>query len=261
MSEGRKEILLGDCLELMKDIPNGSIDMILADLPYGTTQCKWDSIIDLPKLWEQYERIIKPNGAIVLTAAQPFTSILVMSNLKLFKYDWVWKKPKGTGHLNAKKQPMRDKEDVLVFYKNQCTYNPQWTWGEPYTNLKSGKTAKPSTAEVSGKYMNGAEYRNGSDGRRYPKQVQEFGVVERGTIHPTEKPVDLFRYFIRTYTNEGELVLDNTAGSGTTAIACLEENRQFIVMEQDPNYFEKIKKRVGDFNKNFEPQTLFGNEM
>jgi len=261
MSEGKKEILLGDCLELMKDIPNGSIDMILADLPYGTTQCKWDSIIDLPKLWEQYERIIKPNGAIVLTAAQPFTSILVMSNLKLFKYDWVWKKPKGTGHLNAKKQPMRDKEDVLVFYKNQCTYNPQWTWGEPYTNLKSGKTAKPSTAEVSGKYMNGAEYRNGSDGRRYPKQVQEFGVVERGTIHPTEKPVDLFRYFIRTYTNEGELVLDNTAGSGTTAIACLEENRQFIVMEQDLNYFEKIKKRVGDFNKKFEPQTLFGNEM
>ena len=261
MSEGKKEILLGDCLELMKDIPNGSIDMILADLPYGTTQCKWDSIIDLHKLWEQYERIIKPNGAIVLTAAQPFTSILVMCNLKLFKYDWVWKKPKGTGHLNAKKQPMRDKEDVLVFYKNQCTYNPQWTWGEPYTNLKSGKTAKPSTAEVSGKYMNGAEYRNGSDGRRYPKQVQEFGVVERGTIHPTEKPVDLFRYFIRTYTNEGEIVLDNTAGSGTTAIACLEENRQFIVMEQDPNYFEKIKKRVGDFNKNFEPQTLFGNEM
>lgn len=261
MSEGKKEILLGDCLELMKDIPNGSIDMILADLPYGTTQCKWDSIIDLNKLWKQYERIIKPNGAIVLTAAQPFTSILVMSNLKLFKYDWVWKKPKGTGHLNAKKQPMRDKEDVLVFYKNQCTYNPQWTWGEPYSNLKSGKTAKPSTAEVSGKYMNGAEYRNGSDGRRYPKQVQEFGVVERGTIHPTEKPVDLFRYFIRTYTNEGELVLDNTAGSGTTAIACLEENRQFIVMEQDPDYFEKIKKRVADFNKNFEPQTLFGNEM
>lgn len=257
----KKEILLGDCLELMKYIQNGSIDMILADLPYGTTQCKWDSIIDLNKLWEQYERIIKPNGAIVLTAAQPFTSILVMSNLKLFKYDWVWKKPKGTGHLNAKKQPMRDKEDVLVFYKNQCTYNPQWTWGEPYSNLKSGKTAKPSTAEVSGKYMNGAEYRNGSDGRRYPKQVQEFGVVERGTIHPTEKPVDLFRYFIRTYTNEGELVLDNTAGSGTTAIACLEENRQFIVMEQDPDYFEKIKKRVADFNKNFEPQTLFGNGM
>jgi site-specific DNA-methyltransferase (adenine-specific) len=261
MSEGKKEILLGDCLELMKDIPNGIIDMILCDLPYGTTQCKWDSIIPLDKLWEQYERVIKPNGAIVLTAAQPFTSALVMSNTKLFKYDWVWKKPKGTGHLNAKKQPMRDKEDVLVFYKNQCTYNPQWTWGEPYTNLKSGKTPKPSTAEVTGKYMNGAEYRNGSDGRRYPKQVQEFGVVESGTLHPTEKPVDLFRYFIRTYTNEGDLVLDNTAGSGTTAIACLVENRQFIVMEKEQKYYDIILKRVEDFNKKFEPQTLFGNEI
>lgn len=238
------QILHGDCLELMKDIPDGSIDMILCDLPYGTTQCKWDSIIDLPKLWEQYERIIKPNGAIVLTAAQPFTSILVMSNLKLFKYDWVWKKPKGTGHLNAKKQPMRDKEDVLVFYKNQCTYNPQYTWGEPYTNLKSGKTAKPSTAEVSGKYMNGAEYRNGSDGRRYPKQVQEFGVVERGTIHPTQKPVALFEYLINTYTNEGDLVLDNCAGSGTTGVACQNTNRRYILMEKEQKYFDIITQRL-----------------
>ena len=259
MSEGKKEILLGDCLELMKNIPNGSIDMILADLPYGTTQNKWDSVIDLHKLWEQYERIIKPNGAIVLTAAQPFTSILVMSNLKLFKYDWVWKKPKGTGHLNAKKQPMRDKEDVLVFYKVQCTYNPQMTEGLPYKD-KAGKDHSKTTS-MTGSYGNYTNYREVNTGFRYPKQVQEFGVVERGTIHPTEKPVDLFRYFIRTYTNEGELVLDNTAGSGTTAIACLEENRQFIVMEQDPNYFEKIKKRVADFNKNFEPKTLFGNEM
>ena len=256
MSEGKKEILLGDCLELMKDIPNGSIDMILADLPYGTTQCKWDSIIDLPKLWEQYERIIKPNGAIVLTAAQPFTSILVMSNLKLFKYDWVWKKPKGTGHLNAKKQPMRDKEDVLVFYKAQCTYNPQMTEGKPYKEKSGWKGTE-------GYEGYGVDKRTGNDnnGFRYPKQVQEFGVVERGTLHPTEKPIDLFRYFIRTYTNEGELVLDNTAGSGTTAIACLEENRQFIVMEKEQKYYDIILKRVADFNKNFEPQTLFGNEM
>ena len=256
MSEGKKEILLGDCLELMKDIPNGSIDMILADLPYGTTQCKWDSIIDLPKLWEQYERIIKPNGAIVLTAAQPFTSILVMSNLKLFKYDWVWKKPKGTGHLNAKKQPMRDKEDVLVFYKAQCTYNPQMTEGKPYKEKSGWKGTE-------GYEGYGVDKRTGNDnnGFRYPKQVQEFGVVERGTLHPTEKPIDLFRYFIRTYTNEGELVLDNTAGSGTTAIACLEENRQFIVMEKEQKYYDIILKRVGDFNKNFKPQNLFGNEM
>ena len=256
MSEGKKEILLGDCLELMKDIPNGSIDMILCDLPYGTTQCKWDSIIDLPKLWEQYERIIKPNGAIVLTAQQPFTSMLVMSNLKLFKYDWVWKKPKGTGHLNAKKQPMRDKEDVLVFYKSQCTYNPQMTEGKPYKEKSGWKGTK-------GYEGYGVDKRTGNDnnGFRYPKQVQEFGVVGRGTIHPTQKPVDLFRYFIRTYTNEGELVLDNAAGSGTTAIACLEEKRQFIVMEKEQKYYDIILKRVADFNKNFEQQTLFGNEI
>jgi site-specific DNA-methyltransferase (adenine-specific) len=252
----KKEILLGDCLELMKDIPNGSIDMILCDLPYGTTQCKWDSIIPLDKLWEQYERIIKQNGAIVLTAAQPFTSALVMSNTKLFKYDWVWRKPKGTGHLNAKKQPMRDKEDILVFYKKQCIYNPQMTEGKPYKEKSGWKGTE-------GYEGYGVDKRTGNDnsGFRYPKQVQEFGVVERGTFHPTEKPVDLFRYFIRTYTNEGDLVLDNTAGSGTTAIACLEENRQFIVMEKEQKYYDIILKRVGDFNKKFETQTLFGNEM
>jgi len=241
------QILHGDCLELMKDISSGSIDMILCDLPYGTTACKWDTIIPFEPLWQQYERIIKSNGAIVLTASQPFTSALVMSNPKLFKYDWVWKKPKGTGHLNAKKQPMRDKEDVLVFYKNQCAYNPQWTWGEPYTNLKSGKTPKPSTAEVTGKYIHGAEYRNGSDGRRYPKQVQEFGVVERGTLHPTQKPVALFEYLIKTYTNEGDLVLDNCAGSGTTAIACINTKRRYIVMEKEKEYYDIIVDRV---NKN-----------
>jgi DNA modification methylase len=238
---------LGDCLELMpKHIDNKSIDMIFCDLPYGTTQCKWDSVIDLPKLWSEYERVIKDNGAIVLFAAQPFTSALVMSNPKLFKYDWTWQKPKGTGHLNAKKQPMRDKEDVLVFYKKQCTYNPQWTWGEPYTNLKSGKTAKPSTAEVSGKYMNGAEYRNGSDGRRYPKQVQQFGVVERGTLHPTQKPLSLIEYMVKTYTNEGNLILDNTCGSGTTGLGAKNLNRNYIMMEQDAKYFEIAKARVGE---------------
>jgi site-specific DNA-methyltransferase (adenine-specific) len=244
---GINKTYLGDCLELMpKHIDNKSIDMIFCDLPYGTTQCKWDSVIDLPKLWSEYERVIKDNGAIVLFAAQPFTSALVMSNPKLFKYDWTWQKPKGTGHLNAKKQPMRDKEDVLVFYKKQCTYNPQWTWGEPYTNLKSGKTAKPSTAEVSGKYMNGAEYRNGSDGRRYPKQVQQFGVVERGTLHPTQKPLSLIEYMVKTYTNEGNLILDNTCGSGTTGLGAKNLNRNYIMMEQDPKYFEIAKARVGE---------------
>jgi len=242
------EAWLGDCLELMQNIPDGSVDMILADLPYGSTQCSWDSIIPFEPLWVQYKRVIKPNGAIVLTASQPFTSALVMSNPKMFKYDWTWRKPKGTGHLNAKKMPMRDKEDILVFYSKQCTYNPQWSWGEPYTNLKSGKTAKQSVAEVSGKYMNGAEYRNGSDGRRYPKQVLEFGVVERDTIHPTQKPVALFEYLIKTYTNEGDLVLDNVAGSGTTGVACENLNRRYILIEQEEKYFNTLTQRINACN-------------
>lgn len=234
----------GDCLVEMGRIQSESIDMILCDLPYGTTQCKWDSIIPLDRLWAEYERLIKPSGAIVLTAAQPFTSKLVMSNIDLFKYDWVWKKPKGTGHLNAKKQPMRDKEDILVFYRQQCTYNPQWTFGEPYTNLKSGKTTTESTAQVTGKYKNGAEYRNGSDGRRYPKQVLEFGVVERGTVHPTQKPVDLMEYLIKTYTNDGDVVMDNCMGSGTTGVACMATNRVFLGIEKDTNYFNVAHERI-----------------
>jgi len=233
------QILKGDCLELMKDIPARSIDMVLCDLPYGTTACKWDTVLPFDKLWEQYERIIKPNGAIVLTAAQPFTSALVMSNLKLFKYDWVWRKPKGTGHLNAKKQPMRDKEDILVFYKKQCTYNPQYTDGEPY-EVKSGWKG---TEGYEG-YGKDKRTGNNNDGFRYPKQVQEFCTVEIGTLHPTQKPVALFEYLIKTYTNEGDVVLDNCAGSGTTAEACIKTNRGFIVMEQEQKYFDIINLRV-----------------
>jgi len=234
----------GDCLELMKEIEDKSVNLILADLPFGTTQCKWDTIIPFEPLWEQYERIIKDTGAIVLFGCQPFTSALVMSNTKIFKYDWVWRKPRGTGHLNAKKQPMRDKEDILVFYKKQCLYNPQWNWGEPYSNLKSGKIAKKSEAQVSGKYMNGAEYRNGSDGRRYPKQVLEFGVVERGTVHPTQKPVPLLEYLIKTYTNEGDLVMDNVMGSGSTGVGCVNTNRDFLGIELDENYFKIAETRI-----------------
>ena len=239
-------IIRGDCLEVMKDIPTGSVDMILADLPYGTTSCKWDTIIPFEPLWEQYERVIKDNGAIVLTAAQPFTSALVMSNPKLFKYDWTWRKPRGTGHLNAKKQPMRDKEDILVFYKKQSTYNPQFSEGEPYTAMKGGKNARVSDKgdTTYGKFMNGAEFRNDNSGFRYPKQVIEFGVVERGTLHPTQKPVELFEYLIKTYTNEGETVLDNVMGSGTTGIACKNLNRNFIGIELDENYFNIAKERI-----------------
>jgi site-specific DNA-methyltransferase (adenine-specific) len=266
MSEGKyvfekSKIIQGDCLEKMKLIPNSSIDMILADLPYGTTQNKWDSIIPLDLLWIEYERIIKDNGAIVLTAAQPFTSALVMSNPKMFKYDWVWQKPKGTGHLNAKKQPMRDKEDVLVFYKNQCTYNPQMEEGTPYKD-KAGKDHSKKTS-MTGSYGDYTNYREVNTGFRYPKQVRKFGVVERGTLHPTEKPVEMLRYFIRTYTNEGDIVLDNTAGSGSLGEACIYENRDFLLIEKEFNYYEIIKERVGKIFKNYglNPQTLLDSQI
>jgi site-specific DNA-methyltransferase (adenine-specific) len=230
----------GDCLDIMPLIPDKSVQLILADLPYGTTQCKWDSIIDLDLLWKQYERLIKDNGCIVLTAAQPFTSALVMSNTKLFKYDWVWRKPKGTGHLNAKKQPMRDKEDILVFYKNQCIYNPQMTEGKPYKE----KTGWKGTEGYEGY---GVDKRTGNDnsGFRYPKQVQEFGVVERRTLHPTEKPLELMKYLIKTYSNENDMVLDNTMGSGTICLAAKELNRNFIGIEKEPKYYEIACQRCG----------------
>jgi DNA modification methylase len=236
------ELMKGDCLERMKEIPDGSVDLILTDPPYGTTQNKWDSVINLESMWGQLKRVIKPNGAIVMTAAQPFTSVLVCSNLKMFKYDWTWKKPKGTGHLNAKKQPMRDKEDVLVFYSKPCKYNPQMTEGVPYKD-KAGKDHSKSTSmtENYGRYTN---FRNNNEGTRYPKQVLEFGVVERGSLHPTQKPVALLEYLIRTYTDEGETVLDFTMGSGSTGVACVNTNRSFVGIELDDNYFNIAEKRI-----------------
>jgi site-specific DNA-methyltransferase (adenine-specific) len=231
----------GDCLERMKEIPDGSVDMVLADPPYGTTACKWDTVIDLPLMWEQLRRIIKPNGAIVMAASQPFTSALVMSNVAMFKYDWVWKKPKGTGHLNAKKMPMRDKEDVLVFYSKQATYNPQFLPGGAYREKSGWKNTK-------GYAGYGADKRTGNnnDGKRFPKQVIKFGVVERGTVHPTQKPVALMEYLIRTYTHEGETVLDFTMGSGTTGVAAKNLGRKFIGIELDQGYFDIAVKRIGE---------------
>lgn len=240
------QLFQGDCLELMKDIPDKSIDMILCDLPYGTTACKWDTIIPFEFLWCEYNRIIKDNGAICLFGAEPFSSKLRVSNLQDYKYDWVWRKPRGTGHLNAKKQPLRDVENISVFYKKQCVYNPQFTKGEPYSALKGGKTSRVSESGETtyGKFMNGAEYRNDNDGFRYPKQVIEFGVVERNTVHPTQKPVALLEYLIKTYTNEGDLVLDNCMGSGSTGVAAVNTNRNFIGMELDENYFQIAKERI-----------------
>ena len=261
MSEGKKEILLGDCLELMKDIPNGSIDMILCDLPYGTTQNKWDSVLPLDLLWLEYQRAIKQSGVIVLTASQPFTSQLVMSNLKLFKYSLVWNKKIVTGFLNSKRQPLRQHEDILVFYSKQPTYNPQMHQNKLKRNFE-GAEIKPST-ENYGKQKNYIS--TVKDDISYPRSIiEQTGVVNNSSqkvAHPTQKPIALFEYLIKTYTNENDLILDNTAGSGTTAIACLNTNRQFIVIEKEQKYYDIILKRVGDFNKNFEAQTLFGNEM
>ncbi len=262
MSEGKKEILLGDCLELMKDIPNGSIDMILCDLPYGTTACKWDTIIPFDKLWEQYERIIKPNGVIVLFGAEPFTTLLRMSNFNMYKYDWIWNKTQSTSFGLAKKQPMRTYENIAVFYKKQPTYNPIMT---PKTRIIDDRNWKSNGKSENGNFASKEKHkfvRNES----YPKNIIHINSTSKecnnlNRVHPTQKPIELFEYLIKTYTNEGELVLDNTAGSGTTAIACLKTKRQFIVMEKEQKYYDIILKRVGDFNKNFEPQTLFGNEM
>jgi DNA modification methylase len=231
----------GDCLKIMASIPDHSVDMVLADPPYGTTQCKWDSVIPFDLMWDQLKRITKNNGAIVMTAMQPFTSALVMSNVKMFKYDWVWKKQKGTGHLNASKMPMRDKEDILVFYKNQCIYNPQFTNGLPYKNKTGDQSKSTSMTNSYGRYTN---YRKENKGNRYPKQIQEFKTVERGTLHPTQKPVALMEYLIKTYTNECETVLDFTMGSGTTGVACVNTKRSFIGIELDENYFSIASKRI-----------------
>lgn len=234
-----------DCFEAMEEIPNSVIDMIMCDLPYGTTQNKWDSLLPLDKLWAEYWRICKSNAVIVLTCAQPFTSLLIMSQINNFKYDWVWKKPKGTGHLNAKKMPMKNKEDIAIFYKGQCCYNPQMTIGEPYSPDK-GTTGEIQTY---GKY---GKHREGSNGTRYPLQIQDFSIAQYdigGQIHPTQKPIKLFEYLIKTYTNENDLILDNTAGSGTTAIAAINTNRKWVCIEKEKEYYNLAIKRIEDHIK------------
>ena len=245
-------ILHGDCLDIMKSIASGSVDMILCDLPYGTTACKWDIIIPFDLLWEQYERVIKPNGAIVLFGAEPFSSYLRLSNINLFKYDWIWDKIKGTGFLNAKKQPMRNHETISVFYKNQCTYNPQKTYGH---KKKKSFRAKHHQTDVYGDMNNDYLYESSE---RYPRSIQEFSTdTQNSSLHPTQKPVALFEYLIKTYTNEGQLVLDNCAGSGTTGVACLNTGRRFILIEKDNEYYELCKSRVHARHKLLNMPNLF----
>ena len=235
------DLLHGDCLELMKDIPDGSIDMILCDLPYGTTACKWDTAIPFEPLWEQYRRVIKPNGAIALFGSEPFTSMLIVSNIEQFKYNWIWQKNKTTGFLNAKKQPLNDNETVSIFYKKQCTYNPQMTVAEKV--YKRGIV----TRNKSDCYGSERSFRHEDTGKRYPKRIQYFNNnFTREQLHPTQKPVALFEYLIKTYTNPGELVLDNCMGSGTTAIACMNTGRDFLGFEMDKGYYDIACKRIED---------------
>ena len=243
------EVYHGDCLELMHDIDDKSIDMILCDLPYGTTACKWDSIIPFEPLWNHYKRIIKNNGAIVLTASQPFTSALVMSNIKMFKYEWIWIKNRITGFANAKKQPLRNYESILVFYGLFPTYNPQGL-SRVNKTVKNGKTVggeslRSDIAETSGKgNLRTAGHTYTQEFTGYPKQTLNNIPEDLQKLHPTQKPVALFEYLIKTYTNEGELILDNCAGSGTTAIAAINTNRNYILMEKDEGYFNIAKDRI-----------------
>lgn len=223
-------VIQGDSLEEMSKIPDCSIDMVLVDLPYGTTQNKWDSVIPLDELWSQYHRIVKPNGAMVFTSSGMFTAQLMLSNVKEYKYKYVWEKSKATNFLNAKKQPLRKHEDILVFYKKQPTYHPQMTQGEAYS-----KGVRKN--QVTGSYGDFEPTLVKSDGQRYPVDVIYFKTAESEgpVVHPTQKPVELGRYLIRTYTNPGDVVLDNTSGSGSFLVAALKEGRNFIGIEKNQN--------------------------
>ena len=248
------ELWQGDCLELMKDIPDGSVDLVLTDPPYGTTACKWDSVISFEPMWEQLNRIIKPNGAICLFGSEPFSSALRMSNIKHFKYDWIWEKGRASGFLHAKNKPLKAHENITVFslgttvHSNQSekrmNYFPQMSNGKPYKkNQRKINTGElnhnPSKSEIG--YVGTTSE---SKGARYPRSVIKFSMHNVGNFHPTQKPVALLEYLIRTYTNDGETVLDFTMGSGSTGVACVNTNRHFIGIELDDGYFEIAKKRI-----------------
>jgi len=230
-------LMLGDCLERMKEIPDGSVDMILTDPPYGTTACKWDSVIDFDLMWEQLNRIIKPNGAIVLFGSEPFSSALRISNIKNYKYDWTWIKTKGVGFLNAKKMPLKKSEIISVFYKKPCNYNPQGL-------VVSDKKNKCITKNMKTFRTTSQDYEQTVTYKNYPNNLLDFK-NDKG-LHPTQKPVELMEYLIKTYTNESETVLDFTMGSGTTGVAAKNLKRNFIGIEMDENYFNIAQERINN---------------
>lgn len=233
------ELINGDCLVEMVNIPDKSVDMILCDLPYGITQSKWDVIIPFDKLWEQYNRIIKPNGAVVLFGNEPFSSALRFSNMQYWKYDWIWDKKNKTGILNCKKRPLKQFENIMVFYKKQCIYNPQMTKGR----FRNKKITTKKVFDAYGDLNN--EVDNYND-EYYPSNILEFSNAGnmKGKLHPTQKPVPLFEYLIKTYTKQGDIVLDNCMGSGTTGIACINTDRKFIGIELDNEYYNLAKDRI-----------------
>ena len=238
------KLMQGDCLDRMKEIPDGSVDMVLTDPPYGTTACKWDTVIDLEAMWRELKRITKPNGAIVMTASQPFTSALVMSNPEWFKYSWVWEKSKASNFLQAKKQPLKAHEDILVFSDGSAPYYPIMDEGTAYKG--EGRSKKGSKWDGINDVPN-PTFRNDNDGKRYPRSVRYFKTAESekvGALHSTQKPVALMEYLIKTYTNPGDTVLDFTMGSGTTGVACANTGRNFIGIELDPDYFAVAEKRI-----------------
>lgn len=234
------KLMHGDCLELMEGIRDKSIDLILCDLPYGVTRNKWDSVIPLDRLWNQYNRIIKDNGVICLFSQPPFSYVLGMGNLSNFKYEWVWKKDNVTGFLNANKAPLRIEERIMVFYKNQCTYNPQMRYGFSRYKTVHGVTGT--------NYGVQRPVERESNGERFPINILEFK-RDSSKLHPTQKPVALLEYLINTYTNKNDLVLDNCMGSGSTGIACINTQRDFIGMELNDEYYQIAEQRILDTNR------------
>ena len=246
-------LLNGDCLKMMKEIPDNSIDMVLCDLPYGTSASSWDKKLPMNDLWNEYKRIIKHNRAIVLFSQQPFTSLLITSNIEMWKYNWIWEKDNGTNFMNSHFCPLKITEDICVFgngatsfVKNgeNLIYKPRFSEGKPYSIIRGNQ--KSNSAVVRGGKGGRDDvggYKTESDGKRYPKNLIKFN-RDKDKLHPTQKPVSLCEYLIQTYTNEGDVVLDNCMGSGTTGIACLNTNRKFIGMELDDTYFEIAKKRI-----------------
>jgi len=248
-----------DCLEILPALETNSVDLLLVDLPYGTTNNKWDCPLPLDVLWDQYNRIVKENGAMVFTAQAPFSAILAASNIKNFKYEWIWHKNKSTGHLNAKKMPMKGHENILVFYRKPPTYNPQMTTGhEPRNSAFTSYTGRNYTCA-------NPNPDNGGQESRYPRSVLEIPVINNGRdtkIHPTQKPVELMQYFIQTYSNAGDVVLDNAMGSGTTGVACKILGRRFIGIEIENDYFDHAKRWISETEPGceyrYQPQTSYG---